>query len=468
MPMALQEALEAYRANSVQAFRFDMSVSHEPLGSALGSPSGSVKSASEALSSIFGCDRSWITSMGSTTSNHVCMAYIGRMFPGKPVLVTANPHLSLVNSAVDFNVPLRFVPIEFEPAFELPVLPSAKLVKGCLGEFPDVAAIVVTSPTYEGLNADAESITHLVRQVHPNIPIFFDNAWGWGLDTPLAHGADVVVRSSHKMDGAWQGGGVLLAQEAHVDIDVLSQCVSARFSTSQSYPILASVEMCYGLWHHFGPTLSRCFSAWSDEIRTLLADAGIEVLDEDKISQFRDSGQVAFLDKRKITFSSKPKTGFELSEVIHETAHYIPEKAGISNVTLIASLKALSLDPTEVAENILKCIDAPFPEKTKDSNSPDRSPTNMMPPLCLNKWEELRVLEAHEAVRRETERVPLEEASDRIAAELITPYPPGIPIIIPGQRITDEGIEYIRLLCSLGGDVVAEDASMKEIRVVAS
>lgn len=466
IPDELKRTLRIYRAKTLKAFKFDMSVSHEPLGSALGNPSGSVRLASEELASVFNCDSCWITSMGSTTSNHVCMAYISRMYPGKPVLVTANPHLSLVNAAADFNVPLRFIPIEYDSNFELPIPPSSHTVKNFVEAFPEAVALIVISPTYEGLKVNEESITRTIREINPEMPIFFDNAWGWGLDTPIANGADVVVRSSHKMDGAWQGGGVLLAQKERISIDIMAQCVSARFSTSQSYPILASVEMCYGIWHRFSNMLIRCFSAWSTIIKEALSEKRIDVLDESKIERYLSDSQIASIDQRKITFSSRPITGFALSKALHRMACYIPEKAGIHTLTLITSLRALELDPTEVVKNITSCLEALKTEMLSGTLCGSTIPKKVTPPLSLNKWENLRVLEIHEAVKSMSKKIPFEAACGHVAAELITPYPPGIPLIVPGQRITEKELAYLGVLTDLDGEIVAEDPLLKKIRVI--
>ena len=86
----------------------------------------------------------------------------------------------------------------------------------------------ITSPTYEGLHANLDQIIQAVREIAPDMVVIVDNAWDWGLDSPLSQGADIAVRSSHKMDGACQGGAILLANKERLNTQLLEECITAR------------------------------------------------------------------------------------------------------------------------------------------------------------------------------------------------------------------------------------------------
>ena len=134
----------------------------------------------------------------------------------------------------------------------------------------------------------------------------------------------------------------------------------------------------------------------------------------------------------------------------------IPEKSGIRTLTIICTGKELFTDPSSPAEAIAVYIDR------LARNAPEISI-----PLPLNKREELRVYESHEAVIKRYTYVPIEEASDYASASIVVPYPPGIPSIIPGQKIEADVVRYLLDLLDIGGEIISSDRLLQTIRVVA-
>ena len=434
-----------------------MSVSYSPLGSALGNPSGAVRSACQDVARVFGVEECWFTSMGSTILNHVVITYARRKHHGKPVIATANPHKSLVDAAADFEVPLRFIPVGFDPTFEATIPPTAQKVADAITKYPNAAALIITSPTYEGLEANVHSIVQEARHARPNLPVFVDNAWGSGLESPLLQGADVALRSSHKMDGAWQGAAVMLVNGERVDRDLLRECVSARLSSSQSYPILCSIEQIYQLWLEYGDEFRSILEEWGEALRHELAQRGVKVLDQQHCAPWIAGNSITSLDALKITVATGFANGYEVSRKLQRSG-IIPEKAGPRTITLIVTARLLSTDPIHFADAICDSIEA----AGMSLNHP------LGVPLPLNQWDHLRSLEMHEAFYRGTSKVPLEEAPGKVAAEVLVPYPPGIPTIIPGQLLLRDVIEYVRWLKDLGGEVMSGDRDLRTVRVVES
>jgi arginine decarboxylase len=451
---SILNAFQKYHKELNKAFFNDMSVSYKNLGSALGNPTHAVKNVTNELAKIFKCDSVWITSLGSTTSNYVVLTYIRRKYHNKPILIMANPHISTINAAIDLNIPIRFVPIDFNERFEAIIPSSAERILNYLKKY-NVACIIVTSPTYEGIEANIKKIVALIREFNDKIPIIIDNAWGWGLKTPIIEGADIVVRSSHKMDGALQGASVILAKKERIDLELFSECVNARFSTSQSYPILGSIEYIYkGIWAKYESKLTKYFLEWSNGLKEDLKKAGIEVLENESLKEYFKKGQIVSLDPRKITIKVKGN-GFKIYEKLQERYGIIPEKSGIKTLTFIVTTKVLLQDTREVSEKIIKCLN-----NEKDFKN------NLNIPLPLNNWDRLRKLESYEAVASKTKIVPLEKAIGKISAETIAVYPPGIPLIIPGQIIQKDVIDYLKSIFSIGGEIISRDPNIKTIRVV--
>ena len=444
---------QKYREELNKAFFNDMSVSYKNLGSALGNPTHAIKNVTNELAKIFKCDRVWITSLGTTTSNHVVLTYIKRKYQNKNVLIMGNPHISIVNAAIDLNTKIRFVPIDFNEYFEIIIPSSAERILNYLEKY-NAACVIVTSPTYEGIEANIKKIVTLIREFNEKIPIIIDNAWGWGLKTPIIEGADIVVRSSHKMDGALQGASIILARKERVDLELFSECVNARFSTSQSYPILGSIEYIYKIWAKYESKLTKYFLEWSNGLKEDLKKAGIEVLDFQNLKEYFEKGQIFSIDPRKITIRVKGN-GFKIYEKL-QNCGIIPEKSGIKTLTFIVTAKVLIQDTKEVSEKIIKCLN-----NEKDFKN------NLNIPLPLNNWDRLRKLEPHKAVTSKTKIIPIEKAIGKISAEVICVYPPGIPLIIPGQIIQKDVVKYIKFISSIGGEIISRDPNIKTIRVVA-
>lgn len=458
IPVHLRKAFSTYRLKCVEAFDKDMSISYNFLGGALGNPSGSVAYDLGLLEKLFGADLCLATSMGSTLMNKVLLYYVKRKYPGQPLLVTANMHKSIIDAACICGVPLRFVPVEVDPLFESVIPPSPSTILEHLNHHSNAAALLITSPTYEGLGADIKNVIISVRESYPNIPIFIDNAWGWGLKTPLHDDADIVVRSSHKMDGAKQGGSILLASRKHVDLKLLSECATACLSTSQSYPVILSIfEIYMGIWATCGDQFARCLIEWSNRFKSKLHAGGLQVLDELYLRTFFNNGNIRSLDPRKVTVSLGSTSGFGFSRKLQEAPNgLIPEKAGFNTLTFISTGRALTTDPCTAAETVL--FYKPYaPLLNRQMNIP----------LPLNNWESLQKTEAHEAIMQRSIMTPIQWAIDKVSAETITPYPPGIPVIIPGQVVTREVSEYLQHLADLGAEIIAADPKMDSIRVVA-
>jgi len=406
---------------------------------------------------VFGVDECWFTSMGCTIFNHVVITYARRKHHGKPVIATANPHKSLVDAATDLEVPLRFIPVGFDPTFDAMIPPTAQKVVDAIMKYPDAAALIITSPTYEGLEANVNSIVQEVSDARPDLPVFVDNAWGSGRESPVRQGADVALRSSHKMDGAWQGAAVMLASGERVDRDLLRECVSARLSSSQSYPILCSIEEIYQLWLEYGDEFRSSLEEWGETLTHELAQRGVRVLDRQYCAAWIADSSITSLDARKITVATGSANGYAVSRRLQRSG-IIPEKAGPQTITFIATARLLSTDPIHFADAICDSMGA----TTMNLDHPPEVP------LPLNQWDRLRILEMHEAFHRRTSKVSLEEAPGKVAAEVLVPYPPGIPTIIPGQLLLRDVIEYVRWLKDLGGEVMSGDRDLRTVRVVES
>jgi len=429
----------------------EQSVSCDALGASLGYLSEATREMADSIANWLGVDHVNLTSMGSTTNIYVTMTYISRKYPGSPVLCAGNSHMSWVNAAANLSVPLRFVSARMDPEFEAVIPPGPDEISKAL-EKSNAAAVVITTPTYEGLHVDVASIVKKVRDVRgDDVLVIVDNAWGWGKFNPVNEGADIAIRSTHKMEGALMGASVLLANTERIDRDLLVECGNACYSTSQSCVVLASIGETYCLWARHEAALESAFIEYSQSLKNSLAALGFQIFEGVR------EQHISHVDPRKITIKlPKGIIGYKLSEILQRKYKLIPEKAGISTITLIVTARTLNSSPEKIADAIARGVEdverMPVPE--------------IEIPLALNKWETLRAMEVHQAVRCASRVVDFDHSAGLISASVVVPYPPGIPLIIPGQRITEDIIRYLHVLYGIGGHVVAADPSLSKIRVV--
>ena len=429
----------------------EQSVSCDAIGASLGYQSEATREMADSIARWFNVDHVSLTSMGSTANIYVIMTYICREYPGSPVLCAANCHMSWINAAANLGIPLRFVPAGMAREFEALIPPGPDEFSKALEKESDAAAVVITTPTYEGLHVDVASIVKKVRDVRDDILIVVDNAWGWKRGNPVNEGADIAIRSTHKMEGALMGASVLLANTRRIDKDLLVECGNACYSTSQSCIVLMSIGETYWLWARHEAALERAFIEYSQALKNSLRELGFQIFEG------VHEHHISHIDPRKVTIKlPKGVIGYKLSEILQQRYRLIPEKAGIATITLIVTARTLNSPPEKIADALARGV-----EDVERMSVPE-----IEIPLSLNKWETLKAMEAYQAVRCASRVVDFDHSAGLISASVVVPYPPGIPSIIPGQRITEDVIQYLHVLRAIGGHVVAADPSLSKIRVV--
>ena len=446
------EMSRKYWDSITKAVLCDSSVSQAELGDALGYPTGAIRNACDKIAKYFRAKCVFMGSSGTTTFNAVFMTYVRRKYPGKLVLMSANPHKSVIDPAVDLFIPIRFIPIDYDQYFEAPIPPSPETVLSYVEQY-EAPVVMITTPTYEGIKAKMDKIYNMIKKKYPDTVLYVDNAWGWGFDVPQS---DIFVRSTHKMDGGLNSSSILVIKEDEcLDMNLLRECVTARLTTSPSYPILLSIEAVYDIWANY-KSFGKTLISWATEFKKEIEKHGIGEILSEKYIKDNYRKNISELDPRKIHIRLDKGTGFELSQKLQDLEiPIIPEKSGIRTITFIATARALYFDPAEIAYQIAKCYE--------NLKKRDDLPTL---PLTLNRYEELRRLEVYEVFHYGTRLIKSELAEGKISASVITPYPPGIPLIIPGMLIENDALQYLHTILKLGGEIVGCDPKLDVLRVV--
>ena len=375
----------------------------------------------EALAAkLWGADLCRFGVNGSTGTNHAAvMAVAG---PGDKVIVSRTLHKSVLVGMVYAGVVPVWVRPEINPATGLPeYLPSTRL-RETLEQHPDAKAVLIGEPSYVGTMSN---IPRLAAACHDfGIPLVVDAAWaahfGFHPDlpkNPLDEGADIVVTSAHKTLPSYSQASFVLAKGEHVDLPRLNKTFDSTQTTSMSGRILASIDAARALMQRHGHELIAPVIEATAKGRQALRDAGIGVIDGEYIDPL----------KMVILLSETGADG-NLVEADLLAANIDLEMA---NQDVIIPMITLADTPQRIESLVKRII-----ELVNKYRSTPR-PIKIAAAFAI---EPEVVTTPREAFFAPYEVVAAEDAVGRVSAELICPYPPGVPVLSPGERITQSAM----------------------------
>lgn len=415
----------------------------------LHSPEGAIAKAQQLLAEFYGSDRSYFLIGGSTVGNLAMMLSV--CSEGDTVLIQRNCHQSVMH-ALDLA---RAQPVFLAPVVDkesaLATAPDFQTVCEALERYPDAKALVLTHPNYYGMAVD---IGTLIRQAHTHdIPVLVDEAHGahFVLGTPfpdsaLACGADAVVQSAHKTLPAMTMGAFLHTCGPRISQRKLEKSLRILQSSSPSYPIMASLD------------LARNYMAQltEDEIRSIYSE--IEKF-RSRLGQFPQLSVVGpspseaytALDPLKVTVQTNCQlNGFEIQRRLEKQGLYT-ELADPYHVLLIMPLARF-----DQADMFMAAI-----ETALSGIRPNTKPLAPQPLEIPRLSRPARLSEEHPA-----QRIPLEKAAGHISAQEVTPYPPGVPLLLEGEVISTSQVTAMRNWDAVGGRFqTGGDLFTKGIRV---
>jgi len=430
-------------------------------------PTDSILEAQQLAAEAYGAQRTYFLINGSTSGNQCMMMAAAN--PGDLVAVPRNSHKSLLGSLVMSGARPVYMQPDVDESLHMDHTVSPQTVQRTLDEHPGLKAVYIVSPTYYGIAADLES---LVRIVHERDKILMvDEAWGphfhFHPDLPLsatAAGADMCINSTHKMLSSFSQTAMLHQQGDRVRVDRLEAVLKLFLSTSPNLPMVASLDVARRQMATEGPALlSRTIDLANETRRRLNQIPGVYCFGE----ELQGTNGVFDLDPTKITITVKDLgyTGYEASEILRRRYNVQVELADLFNVVALFTIgtsqeaaERLILGVSELARED-RAVDIFSPSgvlqrrlKTGTYKLPKTPPMRMLP---------------RDAFLADTEPVRFKSSKGRICAEVITPYPPGIPVISPGEEITKEIIDYLDLEIKAGVRMQGPfDKDLKMIRVV--
>jgi lysine decarboxylase len=409
----------------------------------------------------WGARRTWFVTGGASQCNHVICMALAHL--GRTVVVQRSCHSSTIDGLVLSGLRPTFVAPELDPELRIAHCVTPDALDAALAATPDAVAAMVVSPTYFGAVADVRAQADVAHA--RGIPLIVDEAWGAHLafsdelpDHALVLGADVVVSSTHKVVGSLTQSAMLHMGRDAVSLDesLIDRCVTLVESTSPSSLLSGSLDAARRhAATHGAELLSETLAALRETREAVRAIPGLDVLDE------RLAGAPGVHDwdplRLAIDVRGTGLTGYDLEPVLREVDDIHLELFG-ENV--VVALFGMGERARPRGERLIRALEAALDRLGRE---PHREQEPFAPPPP---WGEL-VMAPRDAFLGPQEVVSAADAVGRVAAESLAAYPPGVPNVLPGERLTGPTLEYVQRALDHGGKLRgASDRKLHTVRVV--
>jgi len=403
----------------------------------LHAPTGVIRDAEKLLTDFYGVKKSYFLINGSTVGNLAMI--LSTLREGDKVFVQRNSHKSIMNGIKLAKAQPILLSPDYAEEWKVETVVSVKTIEQAIAQFPKVKVLILTSPNYYGMVGNLEEIIQLA---HANgICVLVDEAHGAHFignnnfpPSAVQLGADIVVQSAHKTLPALTMGAYLHYNTDFIQQDEVKYYLEILQSSSPSYLIMASLDKA----RHYLATYS--IEDWEYLQKTLTHFRNeLQLIPQIKVLTYPYKG-----DPLKITVQSATnKSGIELQKQLEKEGVYT-ELADSNNVLFVFPLlkKGIVFPLNGVITKIKKA----FSENGSKISYEREVPTSIKKSADIV---ELKLSEKEQGLRSKRE-VSLNDAIHAVCAETIIPYPPGIPILIPGEEITEYHINQIKNLLKDG------------------
>jgi arginine decarboxylase len=421
-------------------------------------PHGMIKEAQSLAADAFGADYTYFSVQG--TSGAIMTMIMAVCSPGDKIIVPRNVHKSVTSAIIFSGATPVFIHPELDDELGISHGITPESVERALEVNPDAKGVLVINPTYFGIAADLKKIVEIAHEYE--VPVLVDEAHGVHIHfhdrlpmSAMQAGADMAATSVHKLGGSLTQSSVLNVKSKLVSPERVQSIFSMLTTTSTSYLLLASLDVARKQLVMRGHELIEESLRLADQTRKkinqipYLRCAGEEILGSDATFDF---------DPTKLIISVKDLgiTGYDVEVWLRENYNIEVELSDLYNILCI-----VTHGDTEKETNLLVTALTELSEAHKQTEKRKNHVTVNVPDIPL------LALSPRDAFYAESESIPLTDAAGRISAEFVMVYPPGIPIFMPGEIISEDNIEYIYTNIEAGLPVQGpEDESLKNIRVI--
>ncbi|WP_046214823.1 aminotransferase class I/II-fold pyridoxal phosphate-dependent enzyme [Paenibacillus wulumuqiensis] len=423
-------------------------------------PMGVIEQAQKLAADAFGADYTYFSVQG--TSGAIMTMIMTVCSPGDKLIVPRNVHKSIMSAIIFAGAKPVFVSPVRDENLGIDHGITTSSVRRALDRHPDAKGVLVINPTYFGVCADLKEIVDLAHS--RGVPVLVDEAHGVLIHfheklpvSAMAAGADMAATSVHKLGGSMTQSSVLNVnvKNGHVNPQRVQTIISMLTTTSTSYILLASLDTSRRNLAINGHEIAERVIGLAQETRRKINDIdGLYCFGEELLG-----GEATFnYDPTKLTIHIRHLgiTGYDAENWLRDHYNLEIELSDMYNILCLVT-PGDTQDSVDILIRALTDMAAAFYGSGREIKElvvkiPE------IPQLSLT---------PREAFYGDTETIAFEESAGRIIAEFIYVYPPGIPILLPGEVISQENIDYITDHVKVGLPVKGpEDRSVRNVKVI--
>lgn len=434
-------------------------------------PEGIILKAQEKAADLYGADESFFLINGSTCG--ILAAILAVTDRADSILIARNCHKSVYNAAFLKELNLKYIYPGYIEEYDIHDAVNPEAVEKALTDYPECKAVVITSPTYEGVISDIAEIAGIVHAKGKILIV--DEAHGAHLglsdivhENAVRQGADLVIHSLHKTLPSMTQTALLHVSGSYVNRTKLRRYLSILQSSSPSYVMMASIDSCISylkslknLKENISDEFIKLSQNYQNFIKKIENCRHIHVLRPELLNGKQYSFTAMDICKLVISVKGSSISGQMLYNILRDDFHLQMELSAETYVLAIMTIADEQEAWKRLADAIIQ-IDGSIESvridsvrlksarnvRIKSSDTEIKSPNAYHKPETV-----MNIAKALEAVDTEAEEILLEQAQGKISGGFINLYPPGIPILVPGEVIDKGIIEQIEHYLKLGLNV---------------
>jgi arginine decarboxylase len=415
-----------------------------------------IAEAEELAADAYGSDRAWFLTNGSTCGVQAML--LATCQQGDKILIGRNCHKAAIAGLVLNGATPVYLPTDYLPEFDLDLGVSPETLESFLEEHPDAKAVMLVSPNYFGVSGELAKMVEIAHDF--NVPLLVDAAHGAHLgfhpDLPISAiqaGADLVVQSTHKMAGSLTQSSILHLQGDRIATEQVDRALQILRSSSPNLLLMISLDVARRQMAVSGKELLTETMRLAQKSRSQL----------DQISNLRTFSQIEVptLDETRLTVmvDRLGVTGFEADIYLHSQLNVMAEMPTLTQLVFSLSLGNTQTD----IDRLVQAFQKLGKQKSKIKNQKSSSIINYQLPITNHQSN----LTPRQAYFAKCDRILLNDAIGRISAESLCPYPPGIPLVCIGEKITLDVVQMLQAILRSDGIINgASDETLKTILVV--
>ncbi len=395
----------------------------------------------------FGAKKTFYSVNGTTGGLYT--AIVSCTMPRDKVLVQRDCHRSVYNALI-FN---QLTPVYIYPKYDkknnINVGLSPRDINDALKKHKDIKAVIITYPSYYGVCSDIKSIAKIVHKY--NKILIVDEAHGSHFAfskrlpiTALKAGADITVQSIHKTLPSFTQSSMIHIGSDRVDLDRFKKVYSMYQTTSPSYILMASLDYARAYMESLGrEKLNKLIDIINRYVPLFKELQGVKIFSKENLD--KDSGLDFDITKILISLYNLNITGTELENILRKKYRIQLEMSDIYYGLAMASVFS---EENEINELFLAI---------KDISKENKHILRKQVHIDIHETKPEKYLELYESFNKQTESNSLYKSLGRISGDFIIPYPPGIPLLCPGEKITKQTIYIIKSLEENGVKIIGYD-----------